>query len=213
MQYKIIGRTPDDKNKLDVEVFVQLKYLSNFWRSLDLSLIKCEIDLDLSWSKECIISEASATPRIPGNPAANPSVEEVAKIQTTSVTFQINNPKLYVAVVTLSKEDNIKFLENIKQGFRRTISWNKYRSEIITQPKNNNLDDLIYPTFRNINRLFVILFKDDNNDSTRNSFDMHYMPLVKIKDFHALIDNKRFFDQSVKSKQEAYEKLIEMPRS
>ena len=76
-------------------------------------------------------------------------------IQTTGAIFQINNAKLYVPVVTLSVNDNSKFLENIKQGFKRTISWNKYRSEITAQPKNNNSDYLIDPTFRNINRLFV----------------------------------------------------------
>ena len=113
----------------------------------------------------------------------------------------------------MSINDNIKFLENIKQGFTRTISWNKYRPEIATQPKNNNLDYLIDPTFRNINRLFVLSFKNDNNDPTRDSFDQYYMRLVEIKDFNALITNKLFFDQPVKNKQEAYEKLIEMSRN
>ena len=65
------------------------------------------------------------------------------------------------------------------------------------------------PTFRNINRLFLLLFKNGNNDLMRNSFNKYYMPLVKIKDFNALIDNEPFFHQPVKSKQEAYEKLIE----
>ena len=65
----------------------------------------------------------------------------------------IPSTKLYVPVVTLSINDNIKFLENIKQGFKRTIYWNKYRSEITTQTRNN-LDYLIDPTFRKINRLF-----------------------------------------------------------
>ena len=72
--------------------------------------------------------------------------------------------KLYVPVVTLSIDDNIKFLENIKQGFKRRISWNKYRSEITSQTKNNNLDYLIDSTFRNINRLFVFSFKNGNKN-------------------------------------------------
>ena len=108
--------------------------------------------------------------------------------------------------------DNTKFLKNIKQGFKRAISWNKYRPEITTQPKNNNLDYLIDPTFRNINRLFVLSFKNGNDDPTRDCCDKYYMPLVEIKDFNALIDNKPFFDQPIKNKQEAYEKLIEMPK-
>ena len=128
--------------------------------------------------------------------------------KATSATFQINNAKVYVPVVTLPINDNIKFLENIKQGFKRTIFWNKYRSEITTQPKSNNLDYLIDPTFRNINRLFVLLsFKDDPR---RDSFDKHYMPIVEIKDFDALINNKPFFDQPLKNKPEAYEKLMFM---
>ena len=66
----------------------------------------------------------------------------------------ITSTKLYVPVVTLSVNENMKFLENIKHGFKRTISWNKYRSEMTTKI-NNNLDYLIDPTFRSINRLFL----------------------------------------------------------
>ena len=176
-------------------------------------LNNCEIELYLSWSKERIISDISIIPAVHGNPDANPLVPDVASIQITSATLQINNAKLYVPVVTLSINYNIKLLENIKQGFKRKISWNKYRSEITTQPKNNNLDYLIDPTFRSINRVFVLSLKNGNNYSTRNSFNKYYMPLVEIKDFNALNDNKPFFDQPVKHKQEAYERLIKMSRN
>ena len=99
----------------------------------------------------------------------------------------------------------------MKQGFKRAISWNNYRSEISTQPRNNNLDYLIDPTFKHINRLFFLSFKNNiNNDPVTDSFDGYYMPLIEIKDFNALIDNKLFCDQPVKYKQGAYEKLIEM---
>ena len=67
---------------------------------------------------------------------------------------------------------------------------------------------MIDPTFKNIYRLFVLSFKNGDDDSTRNSFYKYYMSLVEIKDFNALIDNKPLFDQPVKSKQEVYEKLI-----
>ena len=172
---------------------------------MDLYLINCEVKLDLRWGKEFIISEISRISRLD----VNPLVQEVAT-STTCATFQINNAKLYVPVVTLSINDNNKFLENIKQGFKRRIFWNKYRFKITTKRKNNNLSYLIDPTFRNINRLFVLSFKNDNDDSTRNSFDKLYMSLVEIKDFNALIDKKPFFDQSVKYKQKVYEKPIEM---
>ena len=87
----------------------------------------------------------------------------------------MNNAKLYVQVVTLSINVNIKFLENIKQEFKRTISWNKHRSEITTQPRNNNIDYLIDPTLRNINRLFVFSFK---NIIAGESFHRYYISLV-----------------------------------
>ena len=103
-----------------------------------------------------MISDISITPALAGNPRANPPAPAVAARQTTGAAFQINNAKIYVPVVTLSINDNIKLLENIKQGFKITISWNKYRSEITTQSKNNNLDYLIDLTFRNFNRFVQI---------------------------------------------------------
>ena len=124
--------------------------------------------------------------------ADNPLMREVAT-STTSATFQINNTKLYGPVVILSINDNIKILENVKQEFKRTISWNKYRSEIKIQEKNNNLDYLIDPRCRNINRLSLLSFKYGKDDPTRNCFDKCYMTLVEIKDFNALVDNKLFF--------------------
>ena len=102
---------------------------------------------------------------------------------TTSSTFQINKAILYVPVDTLSINHKVKFLENIKQGFRRTVSWNKYRSEITTQPKNNNLYYMTDPTLRNIKRLFVLSIKNGDNDPAKNSFDEYYMPLIELKDF------------------------------
>ena len=67
----------------------------------------------------------------------------------------ITSTKSFVSIVTLFISDNIKFLKNIKQGFKRTVSWNKSRSEITTRPKDN-LDYMIDPTFRNINGKFYM---------------------------------------------------------
>ena len=102
----------------------------------------------------------------------------------------------------MSVNDNTKFLENIKQGFKRILSWNKYISALTSQSKSKNLDYLIHPILRNINRLFVLLFKNGNNDATRNSFDKYYISVEEIKDFNTLIDNTPFFDQPVKNKEE-----------
>ena len=105
------------------------------------------------------------------------------------VYFKIKSTKLYTPVVTLSINNNIKFLERLKQGFKRTISWNKHRYEKRAQPKNNNQDYMIDPTSRNINGLFFQLLKNGENDPTRNSLLKYYMLLVKIKDFNG---NQRF---------------------
>ena len=70
--------------------------------------------------------------------------------------------------------------------------------EVTAQPKSNNLDYMIDPAFRNVNRLFVLSFKNGDDDPARNSFYVYYRSLVKIKDLNALIDNKPFYDQPVK---------------
>ena len=127
----------------------------------------------------CHGQKISIIPKIPPNWEADWSFQEVAAIQTTTSIFQINNAKLYVPVVTFSINDNINFLENIKQGFKRTISLDKYKYEITTQTKTNNVDYLIDPMFRNINRLFVLSFKYGNDDTTGGSFDKYYMALVE----------------------------------
>ena len=157
-------------------------------------------------SKGSIISEISITPKVHRD-------NSVGAIQTTGATFQKNNVKRSVPVVTLSINDDVKFLENMKQGFKRTTSCNKYGSEITTQAKNNNLDYLIDPTCRNINRLFVLSFKNSDDDVTRNSFDECNVPLVEVKNFNSLVYNKPSFDHPVKNKQEAYKTFIKMSRN
>ena len=113
---KIVGKTPQrpanegDANRspvptLNVEITIPLKHLSNFWKSLDLPLIDCELQLDLSWKKDCVLMEQNNN--------------------ITGTNFMITNTKRYFPFVTLSINHNIKFLEKIKQGFKRAISWNK----------------------------------------------------------------------------------------
>ena len=128
------------------------------------------------------------------------------------VHFMMPSSKIFVPVVALSINDNIKFLENINQGFNWTISWYKHRSAIAAKPKNSNLDYMIDLTFRNIIRLFVPSFKNGDNNPTRNSFLKYYISLVEIKDFDALLTKKHFFGEAVKKKQKN-EKLFEMSRN
>ena len=127
-----------------------------------------------------------------------------------NATFQITDTKLYVPVVTLSKENDTKLLEQLKTGFKRTIKWNKYRSQMTVQPQNKNLNYLIDPTFTNANRLFVLTFKRNNAGDNRDSFSQYFVSKVEIKDFNVLIDGKSFFDLLLKNGEKAYEKIIDM---
>ena len=95
--------------------------------------------------------------------------------------MKITDIKLHVPVVTLSTEDDNNFLEQLKSGFKRIIRWNKYRSEMTNQNKNNNLNYLTDPTFYKVNRLFVLSFQ---NEEKRTSFTKYYTPKVERKDFN-----------------------------
>ena len=117
---------------------------------------------------------------------------------------------LSVNLIITQKENDPKLLEKIKTAFKRTIKWNKYRSQMTIQPKNNNFNYLIDSTFTNANRLFVLLFVRTNTGDDRDSFLDYYVPNVEIKDFNVLIDGKSFFDLPVKNVEEAYENVIEM---
>ena len=113
------------------------------------------------------------------------------------------------------KKNDTKLLEQLKSGFKRTIKWSKYRSQITIQPQNNNLNYLIDPTFTNVNRLFVFSFQriaGENNTTKdyKDFFSHYYVPNARIKDFNVLIDGKSFFDLPVKNEEEAYEKIMDM---
>ena len=105
---KITGRTGTGGRK-DVEIIVPLKYLSNFWRTLEMPLINCEVNLILTWSSSCVLIATS--------------------IPNQNATFAITDTKLYVPVVTLSTQENTKFLQQLKSGFNRVINWKKYLSK------------------------------------------------------------------------------------
>ena len=112
---------------------------------------------------------------------------------------------MYVPVVTLSFENDKKPLEQLRAEFKRTIKWNKYRSEMTNQTKNNNLNYLINPTFTKANRLFVLSFE--------TSFSRYYVPNVQSKHFNVLIYGKSFFNTPIKNDKETYEQIIEMGRN
>ena len=104
----------------------------------------------------------------------------------------------------LCQKNDIKPLEQLKSGFKITIKWNKYRSQMTIQPQNNNLNYLIDPTFTNVNRLFVLSFTRNNAENNRDSFSNYFVPNIETNGFNVLIDGKSFFDLPVKKEEEAY---------
>ena len=178
---KITGKTPDDGNEEDVEIMVPLKYLSNFWRTLEMPLINCEIELTLTLSLTCVITNSTGVG-----------------------TFAITDTKLYVPVVTLSTQDNAKLLEQLKSGFKRVINWNKYLSKPDLLAQNPNLSLLVEPSFQGVNRLFVLAFE---NDTQRKSHTGSYLPDVEIKNYDGIINGEDIFDQSIKDNKVTYENI------
>ena len=184
LKTKIAGQTDDDGRIDNVEIMVPLKYLSNFWRTLEMPLINCEVELILRWSADWVIIYTNVAEQIP--------------------TFTITEANLYVPVVTLSTQDNAKVFPQLKSGFKRTIRWNKYLSKPELLAQNANLNHLIEPSFQGVNRLFVLAFE---NDAQRTSNKRYYIPNVEIKDYNVIIDGKNFFDQPVKNDKVTYENI------
>ena len=196
---KIVGTLADNVLEKEVTIAIPLKYLGNFWRSLDIPLTNCEITLILSWYKECVIV---------GRAFRGPPGAAASRINSpTSAKFEITDYKLYVPVVTLSAENDNKLLEQLKSGFRVTINWNKYMSQISNQNKNNSFNYLIDPTFSNVNILFVLSFE---NEDDRTSYYKYYVPSAEIKDYNVLIDGNAFFELPIKNIEETYEKIIQI---
>ena len=180
---KITSQTGNNGTK-DVEIMVLLKYLSNFWRTLEMPLINCEINLILTWSPTCVIVSSN--------------------IQNQNATFAITDTKLYVPVVTLSTQENATYLQQLKSGFKRVIKWNKYLSKPELLAQNQNLNHLVEPSFQGVNILFVLAF---SNDISRTSDDRYYLLNVEIKDYIILINGENFFDQPLKNNKVTYENI------
>ena len=149
-----------------------------------MSFINCEVEPILDWSANCVIISTKNANQVP--------------------TFTIIEPNLNVPVVTLSTQDNSTLLPQLKNGFKRTITCNKYliKPELLAQ--NANLNHLVEQSFQGVNRLFVLAF--ENVDQITSS-KRYYTPNVEIKDYNVMIDGKNFFGQSVRNDKVTYENI------
>ena len=183
------GGDPNGISRLSVKVVVPLKYLSNFFRSLEMPLINCKIKLNLTWKKECVLS-----------------------IDDGNVVFIINNTKMCVPVVTLSQEDNKDFTEQKNKGFQRSIYWNEYKTKEINENADANVFKYINldPSFQGVNRLFVMAYNRANGQPTRNGQQKYYLPRIDLEKYNVIIDGRNFYDNPIESDIEKYRELTKV---
>ena len=177
----LITNTETDGTKKGVKIAVPLKYLSNFWRSLEMPLINCKVELSLKWYERCLLTAA------------------------TTATFKITDAKLYVPIVTLSAEDNAKLSKLLSEGFKRTVYWNEYKvigNKIVEIAANNEekyIRELLDSSYQGVKRLIVL--SHDNtagyNEDFDDSFKKYFLPRVKIENCNIEIDGRNFYDQPI----------------
>ena len=202
---KLISGT-DDNNVNNLKSVVPLKHVSNFFRSLEVPLVNCKTDLELTWHKDCMISSVNA--------AAN-----------QVVSFMITDTKLYVPIVTLSTKDNTNLTKQFNKGFKRTIYWNQYVSKPFpkTPHKKTGITRFALDVaFQDVNRLFVLAFDDTPVDEAadspaprnlaanqikRNSYRKYFVPRVDTTSYNVLIDGRNFYDQLINDSIRKYDEI------
>ena len=150
---KMAGKTSADGNTKIPELAVPFKYLSNFWRILEIPLINCKINVILTWSATCLKGEG---------------------------TFGLTDTKRYVPAVTLSTHVNAELLQQFKSDFKRTINWNKNQSKSIIKRQNQYFDYLINPSFQRVNRLFDLSFEDGPGNGHTTVSLLNYVYFIKL---------------------------------
>ena len=143
--------------------------------------INCEINLNLTWSENCLISSATG-------------------VETLAIT----DTKFYVPVVTLSTQDDSKLLQPLQSGFKRTSNWHKYQFKVSIQATSPYLDHLIV---QGVNRIFVLSFE---NNTDRTVHRGYYLPKVEINNYNVMINRQFFFDQQVKNNLRTYDDILKI---
>ena len=172
--------------RLNVKIVVPLKYLSNFFRSLEMPLINCKIKLNLTWKKECVLSTVVG-----------------------DAVFIINDTKMYVPVVTLSKEYNKDSIEQQNKGFQRSIYWSDIKTKEINEDADANVFKYINldPSFQGVKRLFVMVYNRVDGQPTRNGQRKYYLPRISLNKYNVIIDGRNFYDNPIESDIEKYREL------
>ena len=185
-----------------MEIAVPLKYLSNFWKSLEMPLINCKNELSLKWIQNCV----PTTAEIGDNADATGA---------DSATLEITDAKLYVPVFTLSAEDNVKLVKQLDKGFKRPVYWNKYKvignkvTEIAAANAEKHIRELLDSSYQGVKRLFVLAYDNTTGDNqvSDNSFKKYFLPSAKIENYNIEIDGRNFYDQPINDSIKQYDEV------
>ena len=154
----LIGDTEADGTKQRIKVAILLKYLSNFWRSLEIPLINCKVEISLNWIENCVLTTAEV--------GANADTTGV-----NSATFKITNVKLYLPVVTLSVGDNLKLTKQSDKGFKRSAYWKEYKVidnkkvEITNANDEEPMRELLSSSYQGVKILFALAYDNTAGDN------------------------------------------------
>ena len=188
----LIGNTEANGTKNGVKIVVPLKYLSNFWRSLEIPLINYKVELSLKWHERCLLTVAN------------------------TATFKITDAKLYVPIVTLSIEDNSSKLSKLlNKGFKTPIYWNEYKVtpneivEIAVANREEHIRKLLDSSCKGVKRLFVLAYNNTagNNQVSVDSYKKYFLLRVKIDNYNIEIDGRNLYDQPINDSIKQYDEI------
>ena len=195
-EYKasLIGNTENNGTKNGVKMAVPLKYLSNFWRSLEMPLINCKVELSLKWTENGVLTVAN---------------------NANKVIFKITDAKLYVPIVTLSIEDNSKLTKLSNEGFKRPIYWNEYEVtphktvELAAVNDVKYIRELLDSSCQGVKRLFALAYNNTagNDQVSVDSYKKYFLPRVKIDNYNIEIDGRNFYDQPINDSLKQYDEV------
>ena len=181
-KYQLLGNTANGI-LTNATIAVPLKYLSNFWRSLEMPLINCKVELKLRWTKHCVLSVAG-TDNANGNDSDN-------------ITFTIKDTKLYVPVVTLSARDNKKLSKLLSKRFERSVYWNEYKRKSDNKKMTKEFRYFLKSNFVEVNRLFVLVYTNHGKIAKRLNARKYYLRKGTIKNYNVINNGKNFYDQPI----------------
>ena len=186
------GNTENNETKNGVKIVAPLKYLINFWRSLEMALINCKVEISLKWIENCMLTTA------------------------TTATFKITDAKLYVPIVTLKTEDNTKLSKLLGEGFKSPIYWNEYKVipkkivEIAAKNGEKYIRELLDSSWQGVIRFFVFAYNntaDNNGQVSIDSYKKYFLPRVKIENYNIEIDGRNFYDQPINDLIKQYDEI------